>query len=263
MGIIQKLKQLFRFKSEIQSLQSFQSPIQSLESRFESPKADLNHDLNQSIRSVTPDFTGMQTLKEVSRPSQAIEIEKDSLQLGVAAGYAGRALKEIESSLNRIESNVITKDWFTLQFKDRTPELIELIRNHDENTSKKFESIAVLLESLKKTVEKAPEPIRTEILAQVKTMEAQLPATKKMQKLISIVQEKGEINYTDLAFGLDISESALRGLLSNTMKRTDKIERFTKAGKGWVRFIGTSDGSLTDSADSNDLNQTSSALNSP
>jgi predicted ArsR family transcriptional regulator len=65
-----------------------------------------------------------------------------------------------------------------------------------------------------------------------------------MISLISIAKEQGEISYTDLANKLNITEDALRGLLANTMKRTNKIERFAKDGRGWVRFL----------SDSSDLN---------
>ena len=57
-----------------------------------------------------------------------------------------------------------------------------------------------------------------------------------MDKLIEIVKNKGNLSYDELADDLNITRSALRGLLSNTLKRTSEIERFSKSGKGWVRY---------------------------
>ena len=56
--------------------------------------------------------------------------------------------------------------------------------------------------------------------------------------MLKILQEKGEISYSELSQMLGITESALRGLLSTMSKRLidQKIERFTKNGKGWVRL---------------------------
>lgn len=67
-----------------------------------------------------------------------------------------------------------------------------------------------------------------------------------MAELISIVKEAKEISYEELARRLNIQISALRGLLSNILKRNEMIERFSIDNKGWVRYIGD---------DSSDLNR--------
>ena len=52
-----------------------------------------------------------------------------------------------------------------------------------------------------------------------------------MEKVVS-----NEISYEDLAKELGISISALRGLLTLTLRRTSNIERVRKNGKGWVKY---------------------------
>jgi len=209
MGFFQSLKQILHRKPKIEMIQSQESINQS--------------QINQSIT------------KSPEEPS-SIELEKDSLQLGIAAGYTGKFIKEIESSLNRIESQMVNKDWFISQFKD-IPELINVMKQHEENDQKRFETIQNLLNSLQKTAEKAPEPIRTDLFKQIQTIESQLSPTPKMLDLLNITRELKEISYNDLANKLNITQSALRGLLSLTIRRTNKIRRFEKEGKGWVRFV--------------------------
>jgi len=218
MGILERLKNLLRHPSKLQSIESInQADIQS----------SINHSIIESIREE----------QKIPESPPSLELQKDSLQLGIAAGYTGKFIKDVESSLNRIESNMVTKDWFTSQFEDQTPKLIDLMKEHDESQQKRFSTIENLLNSLQKTATKVPEPLKTELFEQIRTIEAQLPITHKMQQLLSIVKEFGEINYAELATRLDITQSALRGLLSTTLKRTNKIQRFKKQGRGWVRFI--------------------------
>lgn len=200
-------------------------------------QSDLNQSINQEsiIKSITE--SAEQPLAQISeRYPEPIKLEKDSLQLGIAAGYTGRSLREIESSLLRIESQMPSKDWFLTNFVDRTQELINLFKIHEENEQNRFETIQNLLDSLSQTARKAPEPVRTELFEHIKVIEGQFPITRKMQQLISVVEEFKEISYSELALKLCISESALRGLLTLTIRRTNSIERFDKFGRGWVRF---------------------------
>lgn len=159
------------------------------------------------------------------------DVLKDSFQLGLAAGYTGKSIKEIESSLNRIESNMTTKDWFALQFEDRTPELIELLKKQEENNQKRFEILQNLILSHKL-------PMESTIIQTIPTIPRPEGATltQKMHALVLIVKEQGEMSYKDLAARLGITVSALRGLLSNTVVRTSNIERFRRDGKGWVKY---------------------------
>jgi hypothetical protein len=195
----------------------------------------------------------MPVFAEPVKRQPTIELQKDSLELGMAAGYAGRSLKEIESSMIRIESLMASKEWFSTQFGPQLRAIYDSMQVHDEKTARKLEMIEFLLQSLEKTARKAPEPLKTELLEQIETLESQVRApTRKMQKLVEIVKARGEISYTDLATKLNISESALRGLLSNTVRRTASITRVSKDGKGFVKYIGEK---------KNDLNQFPGDLN--
>jgi hypothetical protein len=207
--------------------------IQSEESVIEAPNQSQ---INQSITESPKETTMTQLLTKPTELSPPVELQKDSLQLGIAAGYTGRALREIESSLVRIESQIVTKDWFSNQFLVKTTELLDLLKKHDENEEARFEIIQNSLLSLQKTAETAPEPVKTQLFEHIKTIEGQLPLTRKMQQLVLVIKESREISYSDLATKLGISESALRGLLSTTVRRTNDLERFEKLGKGWVRY---------------------------
>ena len=194
---------------------------------------------SQPIKALEADAKALEAKLEAqaSENHKTAEEFKESFQLGLAAGYTGRAIKEIESSLHRIESQIVTKDWFISTFEDKTPELISLLRSHEEEEKKRFEILNNLLVSfLQKTCEKPPQPT-TESFSQV-TVDEQLPLTPKMEKLVLVVKECGEISYKDLACRLGISISGLRGLLTHTLRRTNKLERIIKNGKGWVRYKG-------------------------
>jgi hypothetical protein len=214
MGFLDYIKKFFSKKAPIQS-------------------ESINHSINQSLN------------QSEEEPS-SIELERESLQLGLAAGYTGRSIREIESSLVRIESQMISKDWFITQFGDskKVIELLESIRNilktHDELTMKHFEMIESSLFSLQGIAKRAPEPIRTEMLNQINIIESQLPLTPKMRQLEDIVKNAGEISYMDLANRLGITESALRGFLTQCMRRGVKIQRFERAGRGWVKSTQSS-----------------------
>lgn len=227
MGIKDLFSKLRRKKRQPNGFDAIESDsiaaesIESLEQRSKSP---------EEIKEIEEKTATIET------PS-AIEVQKDSLQLGVAAGYTGRSIKQIESSLSRIETQMPTRDWLLSQFEDRTPELINSFEKHEKNEQKRFEAMQNILLSLQKTAEKAPEPIKTEISKQITAIERQLPLTPKMKRLFQIVKEAKEISYDGLHIKLGITTSALRGLLSNMAKRTGQIERFEKDGKGWVRHI--------------------------
>jgi len=196
----------------------------------------------------------MPTLAEPVKRQPTIELQKDSLELGMAAGYAGRSLKEIESSMYRIETLMASKEWFTTQFGSQLRAIYDSIRVHDENTARKLGMIEFLIQSLEKTAKRAPEPLKTELLEQIETLESQVRTpTRKMQKLVEIVKAHGEISYTELAAGLEISESALRGLLSNTVRRTSSVTRVSKGGKKLVKYVGQN--AAASNQPSNDLNR--------
>jgi len=194
----------------------------------------INHkSINQSITNIEqPPIVEQQT---ESPQFTQIPMHKESLELGLAAGYAGKSLKGIEASLERLESQITTKDWFSNTFEDKTPELIETLKRHEENDQKRFEMLLNTLKSSKTTAEGAAEAVKTSIFT-AKTLESQLQPTPKMIELIRIVKEAGDISYKDLAQKLLIGEDALRGLLTNTTRRSKEIERFERDNKGWVRY---------------------------
>ena len=239
MWIFDRLKQLFKTKKAIESIQSIEESIQSdsidsiaSQSTEEIPKKEV-------LLIADKGLTETRTFPELKQPV----LEKDSFQLGLAAGYTGKSIKEIERSLSRIEAQMVTKDWFKTEFEDQTPKIIETlenikkaVENHDLSVQNRFKAIQSSLDRLHNLAIKTPEPIKTEILKEIKTIKAQIPLSDRMKELISVVKSVGELSYKDLATRLGITVPALRGLLSNTLKRTDEIERFKRGGKGWVRY---------------------------
>ncbi|MFQ6120579.1 MAG: hypothetical protein ACE5KE_11945, partial [Methanosarcinales archaeon] len=107
MGISDFLSKIFRKKRQVEGIQASQIAANDLK-RTKSEK----------------DFDKVSL--ESGQSSPVLEVQKDSLQLGIAAGYTGRSLKGIESSLNRIEAQMPTKDWFISYFGDQTPKLADL-----------------------------------------------------------------------------------------------------------------------------------------
>jgi hypothetical protein len=222
MGLRQKLKQIFGIGAKDEALQSDLKRFKALESA-------------SNLTSEAPAESA-----ELSRP---LELQKDSLQLGIAAGYTGKFIREIERSLGRIESQMVSKDWFTSSFEDRTPELIEILDNiktvvqeHDINVSQRFKALESALNRIQSIAAKSPEPIKQELMKEVEIISSTLPLTSKMKELVSSVKETGKLSYDELCTKLNITRSSLRGLLANTMKRTNEIERFSVGGKGWVRY---------------------------
>lgn len=220
---------------------------ESLESIDFSDSSALDNDLIASINQSLPleksqgqSHSIPQTLTVEYKPQ---EISKDSFQLGLAAGYTGRSIKSIEESLGRMEIQMVTKDWFKTEFQDSTPELLELLKSthkllqeHEDNENKRFSMILESLNKMRTIADHAPEPIRHELKKEIEIMENNIPLSNKMRQLVEIVSKIRDISYEDLAQMLTISVSALRGLLSTTLQRTQKIERYTKEGKGWVRY---------------------------
>jgi len=183
-----------------------------------------------------PPLPQMPVFAEPPKRQPTIELQKDSLELGMAAGYAGRSLKEIESSMTRIESLMASKEWFTTQFGPQLRAIYDSIRAHDENTARKLEMIEFLIQSLEKTAKKAPEPLKTELLGQIAAVSAELPLSPKMLEVINIVEQAGAVSYEELCAKLGVQQSSLRGLLANMMKRTSRIERYVENGKSMVRI---------------------------
>ena len=208
--------------------------IESIESINQSP-------INQSIDEIAQEnmpidyYHGVpqSTIWATEKPP---ELQKDSFQLGLAAGYTGKSIRSIEDSLSRIELGMVTKDWFNVNYEDNSPKIIEKLDKIDENTMKMAENIEKIIKSMEMTIFRAPEPLKAELYEQIQAIQSHLPPTRKQQILISVVKEVKEISYTDLAVKLNITEDGLRGLLSTTIRKANVLERFERNGKGWVRY---------------------------
>ena len=255
MGLKQFLSRLMRRRLEDEALQSLESPLQSpikaLQSLPEFTKEDASiTKITDSIASISASSSPIS--EEIPKPLYELyesrplpntiestpELEKDSFHLGLAAGYTGRSIKGIESALNRIELQMVSKDWFKTEFEDNTPELIGIMKEHDDKMEKHFEIIENTLQSMRGIASTAPEPFKTELTKRIEVVEKQIPLSPKMQQLVSVVRRSGEMSYDDLAQQLGITVSALRGLISNTMRRTNTVERFSHTGKGWIKYVG-------------------------
>jgi len=215
--------------------QRFESMNRSSQ-RFESMRIDANRNesMNRSIEtSIIP---------SQEQPKSTISIEKESLQLGVAAGYISRSLYSIEDSLARIETLMPSKEWISLNLTPKLEEIQQTILNlrdvlssHERNEEKRFEILLEAITKLKTTASSLPEPVKTEILSTVKTLKS-AALSPKMQQILEILKERKEISYNELAEKLGITTDGLRGLLSRMVKVCDEIERFERDNKGWIRL---------------------------
>jgi len=242
MGIGNFLLRFLRQKKEPETIKALDQSLQSLQS-LESAKG------NDSIAYQSPSVYKEAYIPNVVQPAsqstllKPAAIEESSFKLGLASGYTGRSIRNIEDALTRIESQMVTRDWFGVEFEDKTPDLIKEIDKlhvemqiHDKNEEKRFEIIQTLLERMRNVANSAPSEVKFQLLDQIKAVESQLPLTRKMEEMVSVVKPVSQMSYDDLAAKLNITVSALRGLLSTTLQRTNKIERFMVDGKGWVRY---------------------------
>ena len=154
------------------------------------------------------------------QPPPTTSIEHDSYHLGLAAGYTGKSIKDIESSLVRLESQMVSKDWFLVHFQSFSQQLTEtmlLVRR--------------ILEQMAKSGYNLPIIQTTVDLPRI---------TPKMALLAEIVREVKEISYEDLAARLGMNTvHGLRSLLSESVKQIPELERFKRKRKGWVRYKET------------------------
>lgn len=243
MGFFDKIKKIFRKSDEESAIQSAlkrsDTDLKRSNNRFKALESASDSPIYSEKEK---EYRADEASSGFTKLSQPVELQKESLQLGVAAGYTGRAIKEIESSLNRIESGMVSRDWFVSNFGDQAKiaglltEIKVLLENHDSNASKRFEAIEIALNRMILTTRDAPEPLKKELITEIEAIRANMPLTPKMKQLLATVRDARKISYDDLAARLNITRSALRGLLANTMRRTIEIERFSVNGKGWVRY---------------------------
>jgi len=239
MGIGNFLLRFLRQKKEPETIKALDQSLQSLES------SKGNDSIAYTMQPVykEPYISNVVQPTPQSTLLKPVAIEESSFKLGVAGGYTGRSIRSIEDALNRIEAQMVTRDWFNVQFEDKTPDLIKEMTKlhqemqiHEQNEEKRFEMIQNILERMKNVANIAPNDVKFQLLDQIKAVESQLPLTRKMEELISAVKATGKMSYDELADKLSITVSALRGLLSTTLQRTNRIERFIVDGKGWVRI---------------------------
>jgi len=259
MGIIDRLKSLFKRSKALEINQSIDLNHQSSASNRQSITSDrfeiqdlapegwkksenLGTSTTEENKFVSePESSGLlgnTSSRTEFPPSKDLSLERTSIELGLTAGYFGRSLKEIENTLKKIEDEMVSRDWFIYNLNEGFRKIATLIARHDESVNTKLSLIETLLKDLKNAAYSLPQPYRSEFISKIEKVERKLPLTPRMNQVLKILQEKGEISYSELSRMLGITESALRGLLSTMSKRLidQKIERFTKNGKGWVRL---------------------------
>jgi hypothetical protein len=231
-------KQPERF-SDSQRFESMNQSIHSDLNRFESERIDLNRSesINQSIE---PPKSAITSSEKEEKPT--ISIDKESLKVGMAAGYISRSLISIEDGIERIEISMPSKEWITMnlvpkieQVQQAIYNIREILMDHERNEEKRFEVLLEAINKLKTMAPSLPEPIKTEILSTVASLKS-ATLTPKMQQILDILKERREISYQELAEKLGITTDGLRGILSRMVKVCDEIERFEKDGKGWIRI---------------------------
>ncbi len=194
---------------------------------FTAIKSVLNRGKSNQIES-----TPIQSSPEAPKK---LEIEKESLQLGMAAGYTGRSLRDIESSLIRIESQMATKEWMAAEVMPILYHLKEKYAKVDA-IEQKLNNLSMDLAKLGQIASTLPEPAKTNVQKELDSMEI---LSWRMREILSIVKQRGEISYEELAAHLNYKDkSALRSILSAMVKRTSDIERFERENKGWIKYTG-------------------------
>jgi len=231
-------KQPERF-SDSNRFESIDSTIQSDLNRSESIRIDLNRSesMNQSIESLKSTI-----ISSKEEEKTTISIDKESLKVGMAAGYISRSLISIEDGIERIETLMPSKEWISMNLTPKIEQIQQiaihirdLLMNHERNEEKRFEVLLEAITKLKTLAPSLPEPTKTEILSTVTALKS-AALTPKMQQILDILKERREISYQELAEKLGITTDGLRGILSRMVRVCDEIERFEKDGKGWVRI---------------------------
>ncbi len=184
----------------------------------------------------------------------SLEFDKESVQLGLAAGYTGRSIHDINDSLNRIETLMPSKDWLLIQLE-------QSFRQHEENEQKRLEIILGALNSLHLLSSEVPEPLKTKISNEIRTIESSLELSKRMKELIQLVKYFGKAPYADLAQKMGITQSAFRSLLSLTMPRTDELEKIEENNKKYLKYKGYNSASSSQSSVQTDQNQSNEQTN--
>ncbi|MCD6482982.1 MAG: hypothetical protein J7K83_01795 [Candidatus Aenigmarchaeota archaeon] len=167
---------------------------------------------------------------------------KEEFKVGVATGYFLRSLKEIENILNRMEATQVTKDWFLANFEDKTPELMNTLRETNEKLEESFKRLEENVKRIESMLERLQALTSASSNARgdyerLQALTSSEEFTEKEAKALEIIMERGEIGYEDLAKELEVSLSYTRALLSKIARNRPDIVRFKREGKGWVKII--------------------------
>lgn len=211
MGLFDRLKGLFSTQNDVKSIESIDHRFKSIE---EPKMVSVQSEIPTQPIAITAGSISNYGESEHLSPIKP-ELQQESYQLGLAAGYTGRSIKEIEASLSRIEAQMVTKDWFALQINQM---------------DRRVEDIERALGIIKGAIP----AIEQQKAAIVKRM----PLTHRMEELLAIVRDTGEISFADLALKMNIDVSDLRSLLSIMTKRTNMIERYRMHRAGWIKYVG-------------------------
>lgn len=215
MGFLDRLKRAFTKQNDVKSIESMDHRFESIEQRQPEPSTPPSPPMEQPKPVALS--TSISNYRGVSQEIVSPEVQKDSYQLGLAAGYTGRSIREIEGSLARIEAQMVTKDW---------------LLNEINRIDRRIEDIERALGIIKGAL--PPMDEKTGDTAIVKRM----PLTQRMEELLRVVREAGQISFADLAIKMNLDISDLRSMLSIMTKRTDLIERYRIHRTGWVKYVG-------------------------
>jgi len=154
-------------------------------------------------------------IEETYAPTFYTKEEEEIIKRDFIYGYIVKTLKSIEESLKRIEANMPTKEWASLNLAEKK-DLEKLINDLEE----KLNSISLLKPSLSAS-SASSRPSRS---------------SEMIKKAIEIIRERKEISYEDLARELGISASYLRAIASLIEASDSKIKRVIKDKKGYFVF---------------------------
>lgn len=140
--------------------------------------------------------------------------EKEIIDERFMYGYLLKTLKSIEDSLKRIEYNMITKDWASLNLTEKK-DLNDLLNKLEE----KIENFRLIVPTALSASSRSSSRVN-EII----------------KKAIEIIKNKKEIGYDDLAKELGISSSYLRAIASLIEMNSNEIKRIIKDKKGFFMY---------------------------
>ena len=139
--------------SDSQRFESMNQSIRSDLNRVESERIDLDRfeSMNQSIES-----TKSTIISSDKEEKSTISIDKESLKVGMAAGYISRSLISIEDGIERIEISMPSKEWITMnilpkieQVQQAIYNIREILMDHERNEEIILEVLLALRNKLK------------------------------------------------------------------------------------------------------------------